>query len=43
MRLRLLREFLGYAKSCPDLWITTGAAIAKNFQLHEARAAESGV
>jgi peptidoglycan/xylan/chitin deacetylase (PgdA/CDA1 family) len=27
MRLRLLREFLTYAKSCPDLWITTGEAI----------------
>jgi hypothetical protein len=38
MRLWLLREFLTYAKSCPDLWITTGAAIAENFQLHEARA-----
>ena len=32
MRLRLLREFLTYAKSCPDLWITTGEAIAANFR-----------
>jgi hypothetical protein len=39
MRLRLLREFLTYAKSCPDLWITTGAAIAANFNLHEGAAA----
>ena len=36
MRLRLLREFLTYAKSCPDLWITTGEAIAANFRRHEA-------
>jgi peptidoglycan/xylan/chitin deacetylase (PgdA/CDA1 family) len=36
MRLRLLREFLTYAKSCPDLWITTGEAIAANFRSHEA-------
>src|SRR5436190_1325720 len=36
MRLRLLREFLTYAKSCPDLWITTGEAIAANFIRHEA-------
>lgn len=35
MRLRLLREFLTYAKDCPDLWITTGAAIAENFLTHE--------
>jgi hypothetical protein len=40
MRLRLLREFLTYAKSCPDLWITTGEAIATNFLHHEAAAAE---
>jgi peptidoglycan/xylan/chitin deacetylase (PgdA/CDA1 family) len=41
MRLRLLREFLTYAKSCPDLWITTGAAIAANFNLHEGVAART--
>lgn len=35
MRLRLLREFLTYAKSCDDLWITTGEAIAQNFLKHE--------
>ena len=35
MRLRLLREFLTYAKSCPDLWITTGEQIAANFTHHE--------
>ena len=35
MRLRLLREFLTYAKSCPDLWITTGEAIVENFLSHE--------
>ncbi len=35
MRLRLLREFLTYAKACPDLWITTGEAIAGNFLTHE--------
>ncbi|MGY2048425.1 polysaccharide deacetylase family protein [Methylobacterium sp. JK268] len=35
MRLRLLREFLTYAQGCPDLWITTGAAIAGNFLKHE--------
>lgn len=35
MRLRLLREFLTYATSCPDLWITTGEAIASNFIAHE--------
>jgi peptidoglycan/xylan/chitin deacetylase (PgdA/CDA1 family) len=35
MRLRLLREFLTYAKECPDLWITTGEAIAGNFLTHE--------
>lgn len=38
MRLRLLREFLTYAKSCPDVWITTGEAIAANFIKHEAAA-----
>ena len=38
MRLRLLREFLGYAKSCPDLWIATGQEIAANFIRHEAAA-----
>jgi peptidoglycan/xylan/chitin deacetylase (PgdA/CDA1 family) len=36
MRLRLLREFLLYAKSCPDLWIATGEQIAANFLKHEA-------
>ena len=36
MRLRLLREFLRYAKSCTDLWITTGEQIADNFLAHEA-------
>ncbi|MGX7706592.1 polysaccharide deacetylase family protein [Methylobacterium sp. Gmos1] len=35
MRLRLLREFLTYAQSCPDLWITTGATISENFLKHE--------
>ncbi|AWB22707.1 polysaccharide deacetylase [Methylobacterium currus] len=35
MRLRLLREFLTYAQGCPDLWITTGEAIAENFLNHE--------
>ncbi|TNC13224.1 polysaccharide deacetylase [Methylobacterium terricola] len=35
MRLRLLREFLTYAQGCPDLWITTGAAITENFLAHE--------
>jgi peptidoglycan/xylan/chitin deacetylase (PgdA/CDA1 family) len=36
MRLRLLREFLQYAQSCPDVWITTGEAIAAHFAEHEA-------
>jgi peptidoglycan/xylan/chitin deacetylase (PgdA/CDA1 family) len=36
MRLRLLREFLQYAQSCPDLWIATGEAIAGHFAEHEA-------
>jgi peptidoglycan/xylan/chitin deacetylase (PgdA/CDA1 family) len=36
MRLRLLREFLQYAQSCPDLWIATGEAIASHFAEHEA-------
>ncbi len=35
MRLRLLREFLTYAQSCPDLWIATGEQIVKNFLTHE--------
>jgi peptidoglycan/xylan/chitin deacetylase (PgdA/CDA1 family) len=35
MRLRLLREFLTYAKSCPDLWITTGDQVAANYLRHE--------
>ncbi|MHC2608015.1 hypothetical protein ACVL92_008829 [Bradyrhizobium liaoningense] len=30
------REFLTYAKSCPDVWITTGEKIAENFLRHEA-------
>ena len=38
MRLRLLRDFLTYAQSCRDLWITTGQAIAANFLEHEAAA-----
>ncbi|WP_102227183.1 polysaccharide deacetylase family protein [Acidimangrovimonas sediminis] len=38
MRLRLLREFLIYAQSCPDLWIATGEEIAANFLKHEAAA-----
>jgi peptidoglycan/xylan/chitin deacetylase (PgdA/CDA1 family) len=38
MRLRLLREFLQYAQSFPDLWIATGEQIAANFQRHEAAA-----
>lgn len=37
MRLRLLREFLTYAKSCPDLWIATGEEISQHFAAHEAR------
>lgn len=36
MRLRLLREFLEYARSLPDLWIATGQEIAANFVHHEA-------
>jgi peptidoglycan/xylan/chitin deacetylase (PgdA/CDA1 family) len=36
MRLRLLREFLQYAQSCPDLWIATGEEIARHFERHEA-------
>ncbi len=39
MRLRLLREFLQYAQSYPDLWITTGQEIAANFLRHEAAGA----
>jgi peptidoglycan/xylan/chitin deacetylase (PgdA/CDA1 family) len=39
MRLRLLREFLQYARSCPDLWIATGSEIAGNFRKHEQKAA----
>lgn len=38
MRLRLLREFLTYAKSCEDLWIATGEEIVVNYQLNEAAA-----
>jgi len=36
MRLRLLREFLHYAKSHGDVWIATGAEIAAHFAAHEA-------
>ena len=39
MRLRLLREFLTYAKTCTDLWIATGEAIAANYVKHESPAA----
>ena len=39
MRLRLLREFLQYTQSCPDVWIATGAEIAGHFAKHEAAAA----
>ena len=39
MRLRLLREFLTYAQSCPDVWIATGEAIAANFLTHESASA----
>lgn len=39
MRLRLLREFLTYAQSCPDVWIATGEAIVANFLAHEAASA----
>jgi len=39
MRFRLLREFLQYARSCKDLWITTGEEIAGHFEQHEAAAA----
>jgi peptidoglycan-N-acetylglucosamine deacetylase len=38
MRFRLLREFLQYAQSCKDLWITTGEEIARHFEQHEAAA-----
>jgi peptidoglycan/xylan/chitin deacetylase (PgdA/CDA1 family) len=38
MRFRLLREFLQYARSCKDLWITTGEEIAGHFEQHEAAA-----
>jgi peptidoglycan/xylan/chitin deacetylase (PgdA/CDA1 family) len=43
MRLRLLREFLQYAQSCPDLWIATGQEIAAHFARHEAAAAAGHV
>jgi hypothetical protein len=36
MRYRLLRSFLAYAKSCPDLWIATGAQIAAHYLRQEA-------
>ncbi len=39
MRLRLLREFLEYAGSLPDLWIATGQEIAANYLRHETPAA----
>lgn len=35
MRFKLVRDFLNYAKSHPDVWITTGEAIAENFLRHE--------
>ncbi len=35
MRLRLLREFLTYAQSRPELWIATGRDIAANFTANE--------
>jgi peptidoglycan/xylan/chitin deacetylase (PgdA/CDA1 family) len=38
MRLRLLREFLQYARACSDLWIATGEEIAGHFRQHEAAA-----
>jgi hypothetical protein len=38
MRLRLLREFLGYAQSRPELWIATGQEIAMHFEACEAGA-----
>ena len=37
MRLRLLRDFLRYAQSGGDVWITTGEAIAAHFAACEAR------
>ena len=39
MRLRLLREFLEYAGSLPDLWIATGQEIAAHYLRHETPAA----
>jgi peptidoglycan/xylan/chitin deacetylase (PgdA/CDA1 family) len=39
MRLRLLREFLTYARSCSDLWIATGQEIAAHFAACEAAGA----
>ncbi|WP_315831835.1 polysaccharide deacetylase [Bradyrhizobium prioriisuperbiae] len=38
MRLRLLREFLAYAQSRPELWIATGQQIATHFEACEAEA-----
>lgn len=38
MRLRLLREFLGYAQSRPELWIAMGHEIATHFEACEADA-----
>jgi len=35
MRLRLLREFLSWARTMPDVWIATGEAIAQHFAAHE--------
>ncbi|MGH7071150.1 MAG: polysaccharide deacetylase family protein [Acetobacteraceae bacterium] len=39
MRFRLLREFLCYARSIPDLWIATGEEIARHFEHSETIAA----
>ena len=38
----LLREFLHYARACPDLWIATGEAIADHFARHEPGGRELG-
>lgn len=38
MRLRLLRHFLDYARSCGDVWIATGGEIADHFAACEAKA-----
>jgi peptidoglycan/xylan/chitin deacetylase (PgdA/CDA1 family) len=39
MRMRLLRNFLTYAKDCGDVWITTGEEIAARFEAFEAKQA----